>query len=54
MDLHRHLIAGEWVGGMAVANVNPSDTNDIIGEYAYASAAKTGQAIDAAREAFPA
>lgn len=54
MDLHRNFIAGEWVGGMAVANVNPSDTNDIIGEYAYANASETAQAIDAATDAFPA
>jgi alpha-ketoglutaric semialdehyde dehydrogenase len=47
MTLHQNLIAGEWVGGDGVANINPSDTNDVIGEYARASA-------DDAKAAFPA
>ncbi len=52
---HRNLIAGEWVDGVAVTrNVNPSDTNDVIGEYAQADAAQTGAAIEAAHTAFPA
>jgi acyl-CoA reductase-like NAD-dependent aldehyde dehydrogenase len=53
--LHENLIAGEWVDGVAVArNVNPSDTNDVIGEYAQADAVQTGGAIEAAHAAFPA
>ena len=33
-ELHRNLIGGEWVGGEAVPNINPSDTNDVVGDYA--------------------
>jgi len=33
----RNYIAGDWVAGAtAIANRNPSDVNDIIGEYALA------------------
>ncbi|MFD1329212.1 aldehyde dehydrogenase family protein [Mycoplana ramosa] len=52
--LHRNLIAGEWVTGDASANINPSNTNDIVGEYARASADDTRAAIAAAKAAFPA
>jgi acyl-CoA reductase-like NAD-dependent aldehyde dehydrogenase len=49
---HQNFIAGEWAEGVAInRNVNPSDTNDVIGEYARASHAQTGIAIDAAFEA---
>ena len=52
--LHRNLIDGEWVEGVGVSrNVNPSDTNDIVGEYAQADADQTGAAIMAAHTAFP-
>ena len=52
---HRNFVAGEWVDGAAVTrNINPSDTNDVIGEYAQADAAQTGAAIEAAHNAFPA
>ena len=48
----RNLIGGEWLeGANAADNINPSDTSDIIGEYAHASAAQTHQAIDAAYQA---
>jgi alpha-ketoglutaric semialdehyde dehydrogenase len=53
--LHKNLVAGEWVEGVGVSrNVNPSDTNDIVGEYAQADASQTGAAITAAHAAFPA
>ncbi len=52
---HKNYIAGEWVVGAAVTrNINPSDTNDVIGEYAQADAAQTRAAIEAAHAAFPA
>jgi alpha-ketoglutaric semialdehyde dehydrogenase len=52
---HKNFIAGEWVDGVALSrNVNPSNTNDIIGEYAQADADHTGAAISAARTAFAA
>ena len=53
--LHKNFVAGEWVEGAGVTrNVNPSDTNDIVGEYAQADAAQTEAAVAAARTAFPA
>jgi len=54
MTIHQNLIAGEWVGTDAVKNINPSDTNDVVGEYARASAEDTKAAIAAAKAAFPA
>ena len=51
----KNLIAGEWVAGPdAARNVNPSDTRDVIGEYAQADAAQVDAAIAAARAAAPA
>ncbi len=38
---------------MATADVNPSDTNDIVGEYSAATASDAAQALAAARSAFP-
>src|SRR5579871_606252 len=53
--IKRNYIAGEWVDGASVSrNLNPSDTNDVVGEYAQADAAQTQAAIEAARAAFPA
>jgi len=51
--LHKNLIAGEWVSGDASANINPSNTNDVVGNYARASAEDTKAAIAAARAALP-
>ena len=54
MSEHKNLIAGDWVAGTrAQRNVNPSDTHDVVGEYAQADAAQAKQAIDAAHAAFP-
>lgn len=51
----QNFIAGEWVAGHdATRNVNPSNTNDVVGEYTRASAADTERAIAAAKAAFPA
>jgi aldehyde dehydrogenase (NAD+) len=52
--LHRNLIDGEWVEGEAAPNINPSNTNDVIGEYARATKADTETAISAAKAALPA
>jgi acyl-CoA reductase-like NAD-dependent aldehyde dehydrogenase len=52
--LHKNLVDGAWLDGMAAANINPSDTTDIIGEYAQGSAQDMLDAIAAARAAFPA
>jgi alpha-ketoglutaric semialdehyde dehydrogenase len=52
--LNRNLIAGEWVtGSFASRNTSPSDSSDIIGEYASADALDVDRAIDAASAAFP-
>ncbi|MEX0853911.1 MAG: aldehyde dehydrogenase family protein [Bauldia sp.] len=53
-DAHRNYIAGEWVAGEAGPDINPSDTNDVVGEFARASADDTRAAIAAAKSAFPA
>ncbi|MFO1067018.1 MAG: aldehyde dehydrogenase family protein [Geminicoccaceae bacterium] len=53
--LHKNLIGGEWVEGASTSrNINPSNTDDVIGEYAYADKKQTEQAIAAAKAAFPA
>jgi alpha-ketoglutaric semialdehyde dehydrogenase len=53
--MHDNYINGEWVqGARASRNINPSDTRDVVGEYAQADAAQTGAAIAAAQAAFPA
>lgn len=52
--MHHNLIDGQWLAGPALRhNINPSDTRDVVGEYAHADAAQTEQAIAAARRAFP-
>ncbi|MBN9460466.1 MAG: aldehyde dehydrogenase family protein [Burkholderiales bacterium] len=50
--MHRNYIAGEWVEGTDVRrNVNPSNLDDLVGEYAQADAAQTAVAVEAARAA---
>jgi acyl-CoA reductase-like NAD-dependent aldehyde dehydrogenase len=53
-ELHKNLIDGEWVGSDAVENINPSNTAEVVGLYARATADETKQAIAAAKAAFPA
>ncbi len=55
MALHKLFIDGEWLEGPTAANnINPSDTDDVVGEFAYADAKLAEQAVRAARAAFPA
>ncbi|MCJ8052753.1 aldehyde dehydrogenase family protein [Shinella curvata] len=54
MTIHQNLIAGEWVGSDAIENINPSNTGDVVGQYARASVEDTKTAIAAAKAAFPA
>ncbi|KWV53438.1 aldehyde dehydrogenase [Rhizobium altiplani] len=54
MTIYKNLIAGEWVGTDATKNINPSDTNEVVGLYADGSAEDTKNAIAAAKAAFPA
>jgi aldehyde dehydrogenase (NAD+) len=53
-ELYKNLINGEWVGTEGSENINPSNTNDVVGVYAKASVAETEAAIAAAKAAFPA
>jgi aldehyde dehydrogenase (NAD+) len=51
----KNYIAGEWLAASeASPDVNPSNTQDVVGEFARASAAQAEQAIAAAHDAFPA
>jgi hypothetical protein len=37
-EMFKNLIAGEWASaGNASRNINPSNTNDVVGEYAQGS-----------------
>ena len=50
----KNYVAGEWVESASVGrNINPSDTNDVVGEYARADRAQALHAIAAAKAAFP-
>jgi len=52
-EVHRLWIDGEWVEGATVArNINPSNLDDLVGEYAHADRTLTERAIAAARAAF--
>ena len=54
-ELHHNLIAGEWVEGEGeTENINPSNTDEVVGRYARASKADTERAIAAAKAAAPA
>jgi alpha-ketoglutaric semialdehyde dehydrogenase len=53
--MFKNFIAGEWIESARVSrNINPSDTHDVVGEYAQADAEQTRTAIEAAQMAFPA
>jgi alpha-ketoglutaric semialdehyde dehydrogenase len=55
MDLHRNLIAGDWVEGEGeTENINPANTGEVVGRFARASRADAERAIAAAKAAFPA
>ena len=55
MDTFNNLINGEWVAGVSTQpNVNPTDTSDVIGQYAQADEAQALAAIACAKAAFPA
>ena len=55
LTMTKNFIAGEWVAAAeASPNINPSNTHDVVGEYARATAADAERAIAAAKAAFPA
>jgi alpha-ketoglutaric semialdehyde dehydrogenase len=54
MTAHANLVAGKWISGPeANRNINPSNLDDLIGEYARADAAQAREAIAAATAAAP-
>ncbi|HMS10626.1 MAG TPA: aldehyde dehydrogenase family protein, partial [Pyrinomonadaceae bacterium] len=55
MQIFRSFIDGDWLGsasGRIVPNVNPADTNDIIGTVELASREEARRAVEAAHMAF--
>jgi aldehyde dehydrogenase (NAD+) len=56
MTVHaKNFIAGEWVeAANAAPDLNPSNTNDVVGHFPRASRADAERAIAAAKDAFPA
>lgn len=53
--MKNNFIAGEWrPGSNCSQNINPSNTDDVIGQYAMASADDAEDAISAAAAALPA
>lgn len=54
-NIYGQLIDGEWdLSGAQTPNINPSDTSDIIGHMASATAAQVDDAVASARAAQPA
>lgn len=54
MSEHQNFIAGEWRASPETCrNINPSNTDEVVGEYSLADASDTERAISAAAEAFP-
>lgn len=52
--LHQNFIGGTWRDGVSASrNINPSNTDDLVGEYAQADRAQTLEAVAAAKAAFP-
>ena len=52
MTVHQNFIAGNWIpAGTAAPNINPSNTKDVVGDYARASRAQAEDAIKAAKAA---
>lgn len=50
-----NFIDGQWLPGpRSLPNINPSDTRDVVGDYALADAAQARLAVEAAAAAFPA
>ena len=52
MSIHQNYIGGEWCASSRTSrNINPSNTDELIGDYALADEADTERAIAAASEA---
>ncbi|MBX9907655.1 MAG: aldehyde dehydrogenase family protein [Beijerinckiaceae bacterium] len=54
-EMFKNLIAGDWESaGVVARNINPSNTNDVVGEYVQGSVEQLNDAVAAAKAAFPA
>src|SRR3954465_5118311 len=54
-EISRNYIGGDWVEGPHVSeDINPSNTDDVVGRFVHADAAQAQVAIAAAKDAFPA
>src|SRR3954452_5592642 len=54
-EISRNYIGGDWVEGPHVSeDINPSNTDDVVGRFVHADAAQAHVAIAAAKDAFPA
>src|SRR5215213_1173609 len=54
-EVSRNYIGGDWVEGLHVSeDINPSNTDDVVGRFVHADAAQAQAAIAAAKDAFPA
>lgn len=52
MSKHDNLIGGEWVAGATYRdNLNPSDTDDVIGQFTQGDASSVDAAVEAAKAA---
>ncbi len=54
-EMLKNLIGGEWTAGSnASKDINPSNTNDVVNDYAQGTVADLNAAVAAAKAAFPA
>ena len=56
MDTYRNFINGRWVesaSAKSVNNINPANTDDVIGTVKQATRAEAKRAVEAAAESFP-
>ena len=56
MDTYRNFINGQWVESVSsksVNNINPADTDDVIGTVKQATRDEAKRAVDSAAENFP-
>jgi acyl-CoA reductase-like NAD-dependent aldehyde dehydrogenase len=50
---HKNYIGRAWANGAKIApDINPSDTNDVVGQYTYGDAGQANAAVTAAKDAF--
>src|SRR6478672_3565138 len=55
MGIHENFVGGNWTeASTAAPNVNPSNSRDIVGEYARGTRDDANRAIGIAKTAFPA